>query len=124
MNIPTEFYEEEFLDFENYMHFTGNMIECTKESPHANSEYHLEMYKKYQKFVQKENKKLFRKMLNRKGSRKDDKSKGLQQRRANKNVLKNKNKLDSNSKVHHSNVITWFTELYKTFSMHLDYFKK
>ena len=66
MNIPTEFYEEEFIDFENYMHFTGNLMESTRASPHANSEYHLEMYKKYQKFVQKENKKIFCKIVKQK----------------------------------------------------------
>ena len=61
MNIPTEFYEEEFLEFEDYMHLMGNIKETSKESPHANSEYHLEMFKKYEKFVQKENKKLMKK---------------------------------------------------------------
>ena len=63
MNIPTQFYEEEFLAFENYMHFTGNTRSPTTKNPHANSEYHLEMFKKYEKFVQKENKKIFKEKM-------------------------------------------------------------
>ena len=46
MNIPTEYYEDEFLDFEDYMNFTGNIRPSTKEAPHANSDYCLEKYKK------------------------------------------------------------------------------
>ena len=55
MNIPTEFYEEEFLEFEKYMHFTGNIKKSTKENPYANYEYYLERFKNYEKFMKKEN---------------------------------------------------------------------
>ena len=43
------------------MQFTGNVRVATAENPHANSNYYLQMYQKYEKFVQKENKKIFRK---------------------------------------------------------------
>ena len=61
MDIPTQFYEEEFIELENYMQFTGNVRVATAENPHANSNYYLQMYEKYEKSVQKENKKIFRK---------------------------------------------------------------
>ena len=57
MNIPTEYYEEEFIEFEKYLNCTGSIRVATKESPHANSEYQLKRYKKYEKWMKKQNKK-------------------------------------------------------------------
>ena len=79
MNIPTEFYEEEFIEFENYMDFTGNKMIATPENPHANSNYYLQMYKKYEKFVQVENKKIFKKRTNDLRQKKDH-SKHMQEK--------------------------------------------
>ena len=56
MNIPTQFYEEDFIEFERYMTFIGNTKIATKENPHANSEYYLEKYKSYEKFMKRDNK--------------------------------------------------------------------
>ena len=56
MNIPTEYYEEEFLEFEKYMQFTGNQKHSSKENPHANSDYYLEKFKSYEKFMKKDRK--------------------------------------------------------------------
>ena len=39
MNIPTQFYEEEFIEFEKMMDFKGDTKKATPEEPHANSEY-------------------------------------------------------------------------------------
>ena len=77
MNIPTEFYEEEYLEFEDYMKLTGNIRRSTKESPYENSEYTLQMFSKYEKFVQKENKKLIKKQRKEKTKCKKDDSKVL-----------------------------------------------
>ena len=72
MNIPTEFYEEEFIEFEKYMEFTGNIRMSTAENPHATSTYHLAMFRNYEKFLKKENKKISK--LNNKKNEKKSKS--------------------------------------------------
>ena len=61
MNIPTEYYKEDFIDFENYLQETGQNVESSSSNPHANSDYHLEKYASYEKWRKRENLKLIRK---------------------------------------------------------------
>ena len=61
MNIPAEFYEEEFIEFEDFMDKNGYAPISTSESPHAKSTYYLEKYKDYEKALKKENKKILKK---------------------------------------------------------------
>ena len=64
MNIPTEYYEEDFLEFENYINLTTNLRPSSKQNPHEKSDYYLEKYKQYEKFMKKENQKLFKRKKN------------------------------------------------------------
>ena len=61
MTIPTEYYEEEFIDFENYLNVTGDIKKGSKENIHANCEYQLEKYKTYEKFLKNESRIALRK---------------------------------------------------------------
>ena len=58
MNIPTQFYEEEYLEFKRYLEFTQVKKLSTDENPHANSEYYLQQFEMYEKFCKAEDKKL------------------------------------------------------------------
>ena len=62
MHIPTEFYDEEFIEFENYLQTTGQINESSTEKPHSQSEYSLKEYAKFRKYVMMENRRLFRKL--------------------------------------------------------------
>ena len=53
-DIPMEYYEENFLEFEEYMEVTGQRKEATADDPHANSTYVLQKFKKFEKFQKKE----------------------------------------------------------------------
>ena len=66
MDILTEYYEEDFLDFEVYLQETGQNIESSATQPHANSDYHLAKYHSYEKWRKKEDLKLFRKQRSQK----------------------------------------------------------
>ena len=66
MNILTEYYEEDFLDFEVYLQETGQNIESLATQAHANSDYHLAKYHSYEKWRKKEDLKLFRKQRSQK----------------------------------------------------------
>ena len=50
MNIPTQFYEQEYLEFEKYLEFTHVQNLNSPEEPHGNSEYYLEQFAMYEKF--------------------------------------------------------------------------
>ena len=50
MNIPTQYYEEDYLEFEKYLEFTGLKKESTPENPHATSEFCLERFALFEKF--------------------------------------------------------------------------
>ena len=60
MQISTEFYEEEFIEFEDFLEQTMKMKESSDENPHGKSEFSLREYEKFQKFVKGQNKKIFR----------------------------------------------------------------
>ena len=49
--IPAEYLEDEFLLFEDYMLFTQNTRESTRENPHANGDYVLQKFKEFEKFT-------------------------------------------------------------------------
>ena len=59
MNIPTEFYEDDFLEFERNMFLAGDKKEATVAKPHANSEYTLAMFKLFENRMRKKNKKIY-----------------------------------------------------------------
>ena len=100
MNIPTEYYEDEFLDFEDYMNFTGNIRPSTKEAPHANSKYCLEKYKNYEKFMRQENKKLLKKKRSSQKKCQDDESHVVNQPTANHHGSSSRKKDRIPQKVH------------------------
>ena len=58
MSIPTQFYEQDFIDFEDYMKITGDKKESTKEEPHANSEYVLKRFEEFENWRKRETKKM------------------------------------------------------------------
>ena len=76
MNIPTEYYEEEFLEFENYLEFTLKKKAWNIEEPNANADFYLEQFAKYEKYRDKENKKLIRKIKLMKQKREVNKPEG------------------------------------------------
>ena len=67
MEIPTEFYDEEFIEFESYLESTRQIQESSSENPHSQSEFSLREYEKLRKYVKQENKKLFRRIKRNKG---------------------------------------------------------
>ena len=50
MSIPTEYYEPEFIEFEEFMNVLGNTKESTSQNPHATGDYMLEMFKYFEFF--------------------------------------------------------------------------
>ena len=53
-NIPAEYFEEEFLLFEEYMYTTGNTVPTTSDRPHANADFMLEKFKDFETFMKRE----------------------------------------------------------------------
>ena len=52
-----EYYEDDFLDFEEYLMVTGQSVKSTQENPYANSEYTLERFGKYIEWQKSEDRK-------------------------------------------------------------------
>ena len=50
MNIPTEYYEEEFIEFEKYLEFTNVKKEANCQDPQANADYYLQQFQIFEKF--------------------------------------------------------------------------
>ena len=50
MRIPTQFYEEDFIEFEKYMEMTGLQKLSTPQEPHASSEFCLRNFELFEKF--------------------------------------------------------------------------
>ena len=69
MNIPTQYYEEDFLQFEEYLEKIGDTKIATPDNIHANSEYTLRRYAHYEKYRRREDKKLRRQQRNKQGRR-------------------------------------------------------
>ena len=71
MNIPTEYYEQEFLDFENDNKFTELYKPARFDHLHGESEFRLHLFKKFEQFQQNEDKMLRRQLkMNAIGERK------------------------------------------------------
>ena len=62
MNIPTQFYEEEYLEFERYLDFTQVKTISSADNPHGKSEYYLQQFEMYEKFHKAEEKKQKKKL--------------------------------------------------------------
>ena len=62
MNIPTQFYEQDFLDFEKYLQLT-QVHKIASDNPHANSEFCLQQFAMYEKFRKAEEVKYRRRMF-------------------------------------------------------------
>ena len=60
MEIPTQFYEDDFIEFENYLQMKGDVAPQCNEDPFAASKYVLKEYEKFEKFWHAENKKIWR----------------------------------------------------------------
>ena len=60
MRIPTEYYEEDFLKFEDYLEQIGDKKVPTLLNPHANSQYALKRYAHYEKYRRRQDRKLRR----------------------------------------------------------------
>ena len=56
-----EYYEQDFLDFEDYSLFTGRTVSSSHEKPYANGDFILENFTKYEKFWKKESRKEYMK---------------------------------------------------------------
>ena len=67
----TEYLEQDFLEFEDYVIRTHSPNYSSKLNPHANSEYIMNEFEKYERFVKRESLELFR------SRRKAKKSKGM-----------------------------------------------
>ena len=55
MNIPTEYYEEELIEFEKYLEVIGEKVVTTADNIHANSDYYLERFRKFEKLQKAKN---------------------------------------------------------------------
>ena len=56
-NIPMEYYEQDFLEFEEYALATGKTIRSSNDNPHANGNFMLANFAKYEKFWKRESRK-------------------------------------------------------------------
>ena len=52
--IPAEYFESDFMLFEEYMISSGNTITSTDDKPHANSEFLLSKFKDFETFMKRE----------------------------------------------------------------------
>ena len=59
-----QYYEDEFNDFEDYLQFTGQQVQSTRENPHANSDYVLERYANFENWRKEESRKLRKQAVN------------------------------------------------------------
>ena len=55
--IAAEYLEEDFILFEDYMIFTGNVKDSPADDPHANSEFLLAKFHDFEKFMKRESRK-------------------------------------------------------------------
>ena len=62
-SIPMEYYEQEFLDFEDYAVMVGKTIQSSAQNPSANSDFMLHNSAKYEKFWKKESRKEWKKCV-------------------------------------------------------------
>ena len=62
MNISTQFYEEEYLEFEKYLEFTQVKKNLSPDNLHATSELYLQKFEMFEKFRKAEDRKMRRKM--------------------------------------------------------------
>ena len=58
-----EYYEQEFLDFEDYAVMVGKTIQSSAQNPSANSDFMLHNFAKYEKFWKKESRKEWKKCV-------------------------------------------------------------
>ena len=58
-----EYYEQEFLDFEDYAVMVGKTIQSSAQNPYANSDFMLHNFAKYEKFWKKESRKEWKKCI-------------------------------------------------------------
>ena len=49
MNIPTEYYEEKFIEFENYLTFTMQRRPEAFQSLNVNDDFYLDQFRKFEK---------------------------------------------------------------------------
>ena len=75
MNIPTEYYEEEYLEFEKYLEFTGKKPSNKKELDMETADFYLEQFRKYELFS-----KFHDKMVQRRLPKKDKKHSEVKKR--------------------------------------------
>ena len=68
--IPMEYYEEEFIEFEDYLLLTDQRVHSTSDNPHAKSDYFLDRFAKYEKWQKAEDRKEQRKLLRAQNKRK------------------------------------------------------
>ena len=52
-----EYYEQDFIDFENYSIMVGKTMKSTLDNPYANANFILENFAKYEKFWKRESRK-------------------------------------------------------------------
>ena len=77
MSIPTEYYEPDFIDFEEFMNVLGNTKESMSDNPHASGDYMLEMFKCYEFFRKNEEKaEIVHDLRNKLGRNKEKKKSG------------------------------------------------
>ena len=62
MNIPTQFYKEEYLEFEKYLEFTKISNIPFPDNPHGKSEFCLQQFEMFEKFRRSEEAKYRKKM--------------------------------------------------------------
>ena len=62
MNIPTEYYEDEFLEFENYLDFTLKRRPDCFQSKELNGDFYLAEFRKFENYQNKESSKLRKKL--------------------------------------------------------------
>ena len=62
-SIPMEYYEDEFLEFEEYLLITDDRVQSTSDNPHAKSDYFLDRFAKYEKWQKSEDRKEKQRLL-------------------------------------------------------------
>ena len=78
MTIPTEYYESDFIEFEEFMEVLGNTQKSTTENPHAGPDYMLLMFRCYEEFRKSENKDMKLEQIKKERKQKEE-TKRLQQ---------------------------------------------
>ena len=58
-NIPAEYFEEDFILFEDYMTSVGRVKSPTNENPHAGGDYMLRKFQEFERFLKVESRILF-----------------------------------------------------------------